>query len=97
MVKRKNHEVQTSAIADYTREQEMPVPTVGPAMWDLVIEDMHKKDKAGECKYGVRLQAFNGRDPLVDAYQEVLDLAVYLRQQIYEREVHLKVLNGVRP
>lgn len=31
------------------------------------------------------LQAHNGRDPLVDAYQEALDLVVYLRQAIEER------------
>lgn len=44
-------------------------------------------DKFGRRKYGTPLQPFNGRDPLVDAYQEVLDLAVYLRQAIWEREV----------
>lgn len=29
---------------------------------------------------------FNGRDALLDAYQEALDLVVYLRQVIYERD-----------
>ena len=37
------------------------------------------------CEHGTPLQAHNGRDPLVDAYQEALDLAVYLRQAIEER------------
>jgi len=40
----------------------------------------------GKERYGTRLQPFNGRDPFIDAYQEVLDLAVYLRQAIYERD-----------
>lgn len=33
------------------------------------------------------LQPFNGRDALVDAYQEAVDLAVYLRQRIEEESV----------
>jgi hypothetical protein len=36
-------------------------------------------------RYGTLLQAGNGRDALVDAYQECLDLACYLRQAIEER------------
>lgn len=40
----------------------------------------------GRRKYGTPLQAHNGRDPLVDAYQEALDLCVYLRQAIAERD-----------
>lgn len=55
-------------------------------MWDLVVEDMKTRDHEGLEKYGVRLQAHNGRDVLLDAYQEALDLAVYLRQAIYERD-----------
>ena len=57
-----------------------------PAIWDLVIADMHERDMMGEKKHGTRLQPFNGRDVLVDAYQESLDLVVYLRQAIYERD-----------
>lgn len=41
--------------------------------------------REGERKYGTRLKAHNGRDGLIDAYQEVLDLACYLRQVIEER------------
>jgi hypothetical protein len=40
----------------------------------------------GVRKYGTPLQAHNGRDGLMDAYQEALDLAVYLRQLIAERD-----------
>jgi len=57
-----------------------------PAVWGLVMADMVNRDKFGEQKYGTRLQPFNGRDPLIDAYQEALDLIVYLRQMIYERD-----------
>jgi hypothetical protein len=52
---------------------------------DLVIEDIEARKKVGLERYGTLLQAHNGRDALMDAYQEALDLAVYLRQAIEER------------
>jgi len=61
-----------------------PKPNKGEPIWKLVIKDMEERDRVGREKYGTPLQAFNGRKPLVDAYQEVLDLAVYLRQAIEE-------------
>lgn len=39
----------------------------------------------GREKYGTDLQASNGRDHLVDAYQEALDLCCYLRALIERR------------
>lgn len=41
----------------------------------------------GEQKYGTRLQTFNGRNALIDAYQEALDLVMYLRQKFLEEEM----------
>lgn len=63
-----------------------PVQSTSPAIWELVITDMHNRDKIGLERYGVRLQAHNGRDAILDAYEEALDLAVYLRQALYERD-----------
>lgn len=64
-----------------------PQPHNGrPAVWDLVIADIEERDRMGAKKYGTRLQPHNGRSPLRDAYQEALDLVVYLRQAIYEAE-----------
>jgi hypothetical protein len=65
-----------------------PEPTRNgrPAVWDLVLEDMQARDREGRCRYGTPLQPHNGRDALLDAYQEALDLAVYLRQALYERD-----------
>ena len=57
-----------------------------PAVWDLVLEDIRRRDKLGQKRYGVRLQPFNGRDVLVDLYEELLDAVVYCRQAIYERD-----------
>ena len=51
---------------------------------DLVVDDIAARKQQGIDTYGVALQANNGRDALWDAYEEVLDLACYLRQRIEE-------------
>lgn len=64
-----------------------PQPTPVPGRHDvtaLVVADLEARARAGEVKYGTRLQTHNGRRVLVDAYQEALDLALYLRQAIEE-------------
>lgn len=65
--------------------QNCPARNGSLPVWDLVIQDMRARDEMGRVKYGTPLQANNGRDALVDAYQEALDLCVYLRQLIQER------------
>ena len=63
-----------------------PMPTPGTiAILPLVIADLQQRDAVGTKKYGTTLQANNGRDALVDAYQEALDMCMYLRQAIAER------------
>jgi hypothetical protein len=52
----------------------------------LVHSDVEARVALGVRQYGERLRPFNGRDALLDAYEEVLDLAMYLRQVIYERD-----------
>ena len=49
---------------------------------------MEERKRIGIKKFGTPLQAHNGRDALVDAYQEILDTAVYLRQRIEEGCCH---------
>lgn len=66
--------------------QPEPEPNELPAVWGLVMLDMHKRDQDGRAKYGTPLQPHNGRDTLRDAYEEALDLAVYLRTAMYERD-----------
>jgi len=63
-----------------------PIKNDKPAVWDLVVMDMLERDAEGQRKYATRLQPGNGRKSLVDAYQEALDLCVYLRQAIYEQD-----------
>lgn len=74
-----------------------PTPTDGKPVWDMVIEDMRERDQVGRERYGTPLQIHNGRRALVDAYQEALDLVVYLRQEIEERralEQHAEQMAG---
>lgn len=70
---------------DPIQDQLPPRQGSGPPIWELVIVDMVGRDMVGRERYGRPLQANNGRDSLVDAYQEALDLCVYLRQAIEER------------
>jgi len=53
---------------------------------NYVLGDLRERAEFGLKKYGTYLKEHNGRDPLWDAYQEVLDLALYLRQAILEKE-----------
>ena len=63
-----------------------PMPIKGKEdILPLVIADLRERDKIGTVKYGTTLQSHNGRDSLMDAYQEALDLCMYLRQAICER------------
>lgn len=52
----------------------------GLALPDWLIDDMKERHELGVKRYGTPLRVWNGRDPLTDAYQEALDLVVYLQQ-----------------
>jgi hypothetical protein len=66
--------------------QPTPVKNDLPAVKDLVVTDISERAEFGLKKYGTYLQPNNGRDFLIDAYQEALDLVHYLRGLIYERD-----------
>lgn len=70
---------------DSVATQQEPSPTGdGADITELVVRDLAERKAAGTKKYGQPLRAFNGRRALVDAYQESIDLTLYLRQQITE-------------
>lgn len=70
---------------DHQKIQEQPSPQESQGdVGKLVIKDMEERRQTGIERYGTPLQPFNGRNALIDAYLEVLDLAVYLRQKIEE-------------
>lgn len=52
--------------------QPAPVASDRTAIQDLVIADIAARMEFGRRKYGTALQAHNGRDALMDAYQEAL-------------------------
>jgi hypothetical protein len=66
--------------------QPSPIINKNPILQELVMEDMAKRLELGIERYGTGLQADNGRDMLQDAYEEALDLCVYLRGIMYERD-----------
>jgi hypothetical protein len=66
--------------------QPPPKPNEYPAVWNLVLHDMVKRDAKGTEQYGTPLQPHNGRDALQDLYEELLDACVYARQAIFERD-----------
>ena len=63
----------------------------------LVHADIEARIARGERQYGERLTTHNGRDALLDAYQEVLDLALYLRQALEERGVPAEAMAADQP
>ncbi len=68
--------------------QPKPIPNGHTSSWALVVTDMVNRNEMGIKKYGTPLQPFNGRNSLQDAYEEVLDLAVYLRNLIEEQRMN---------
>lgn len=66
-----------------------PVTTViGSDITDRVITDLQNRRQFGVEKYGQPLMPFNGRDPIQDWYEEMLDGILYAKQFLTEnREI----------
>jgi hypothetical protein len=82
-----------SDVVDYERTdrpwtaQPPPVHVPGAvSVHDLVIADVTGRKNFGFRKHGTLLQVDNGRDSLQDTYEEILDAACYLRQEIERRK-----------
>ncbi len=67
------------------RPQQDPLPG-RESVTDAVIRDLRERREMGKAKYGTELRSHNGRSALLDAYQEALDLCLYLRQALIEGE-----------
>lgn len=75
-----------------------PEPPPQPGLeivYPRILTDIIARVEAGRAKYGTPLQTFNGRDSLNDAYQETLDLLMYLKQQMMERGALDKAIKEV--
>jgi hypothetical protein len=51
-----------------------------------IAEDLSARKEKGLQVYGTYLLPHNGRDALLDAYEETLDLLCYLKQYLMEQE-----------
>lgn len=73
------------------REGDQPLPIVNesPSIQSMVVADIQEREKVGIKRYGTALQPFNGRDALRDAYEEAVDLAMYLKQIVVERDAQV--------
>ncbi len=54
--------------------------------WGALVDGIRRRKKMGYEEYGMILRTENGRSFLIDAYQEAIDLCVYLRGLIEELE-----------
>ncbi len=62
-----------------------PAPTGnGTPVEPVLVELIRQRTELGREKYGTELRTRNGRDALVDALQESLDLNQYLMQRVLE-------------
>ena len=63
-----------------------PIRNDSQYLWPQVVRDMMTRDMIGAERYSTRLQALNGRDMAQDAYEEALDMSVYLKGVCVEME-----------
>lgn len=70
------------------RPGDQPLPTVNDEtdIQSLVMADIRERREVGISRYGTALQPFNGRDPLQDLYEELIDAAMYTKQLMVERD-----------
>lgn len=72
---------------DFDASRHEPDPAPGQTdIGQLVLIDIQARIDAGYEKYGTKLQSHNGRNALIDAYQEAIDLCMHLRQAIEEQK-----------
>ena len=74
-------------IAERSAAKNEPAPTgTGKKVIDEVVLDLKSRSDMGEKKYGTPLRTFNGRNAMMDLYQELLDSVMYAKQVLMEME-----------
>lgn len=76
--------------------QPTPKPNNTQPIHEQVIDDIKRRAEVGKQNYGTYLQVGNGRDSLLDAYEEAQDKALYLKQAILERDDLVMELEAAR-
>lgn len=84
-------------MAHHNDDTDQPLPVINdrPYIHDLVSMDVQKRKELGANRYGTPLQPDNGRNALLDAYEEILDAACYLKQRLIEEETSREVQSDV--
>ena len=59
---------------------------------ESLMAQLQARATFGQQKYGKALEPWNGRNPVIDAQEELLDLFVYLEQLRMEREMVVEEL-----
>jgi len=80
---------------DPNKKKKMPEKNDEDCIQDMVIDDIKERKKIGVEKYGTVLKPFNGRNSIVDLYQELGDALVYCKQMMIEREEMVKMLKYI--
>lgn len=70
------------------RDGDQPLPVKNDALdiQSQVIADIEARREVGIQRYGTALQPNNGRDMLRDAYEEAMNLTIYLKGCLVERD-----------
>jgi hypothetical protein len=71
---------------EMNKKQPPPQRTEAPSTMRMVMADIEEREKFGKEKYGTVHQFDNGRDHLIDLYQELLDAVCYVRAEIERRK-----------
>ncbi|HSX22326.1 MAG TPA: hypothetical protein VLE97_06075 [Gaiellaceae bacterium] len=87
--RRPSWDIVMSYVDQLRRDNAHVVMGVSDCVLSLVLSDMRARDAVGRERYGTPLTSGNGRDHLVDAYQEYLDACVYLMNELDEHGVAL--------
>lgn len=66
--------------------QGMPTVNTEPDIQSRVIADIEKRRELGISRYGTALQPNNGRNALLDLYEELIDAVMYTKQRLVEQE-----------
>ena len=67
-------------------DQPLPGRSDGPDVAWEVIRDIQARRQLGIERYGQPLKPHNGRDALLDLYEELVDSVCYLKQVLIERD-----------
>ena len=51
-----------------------------------VLDDLLDRAQVGKTRHGSVLRSYDGSDGLLNAYTQALDMVIYLRKEIMERE-----------